>query len=72
LFWNNDVQGWDRELRMPLIQEVLAREMGVPLEEVMVGVYGFRQQVVDQRTYSVSEVRSAHSSLEDLLIQLGF
>ena len=67
-----NVQGWNRELRIPLIQEVLAHEMGVPLEEVMVGVYGFRQQVVDQRTYSVGEVRSAYSLLEDLLRQLGF
>lgn len=72
LFRNNDVRGWDRELRMPLIQETIAYEMSVSLEEVMVGVYGFQQQVTDQRNYSIDEVRSARLSLEDLLRQLGF
>jgi hypothetical protein len=72
LFRNNDVQDWQRELRMPLIQETLAHEMGVPLEGVIVGVYGFRRRVVQHRTYSVGEVRLAYSSLGDLLRQLGF
>jgi hypothetical protein len=57
---------------MPLIQDTLAHEMGLDVEEITVGVYGFQQQVVDQRTYSVGEVQAAYSRLDDLLGQLGF
>jgi len=57
---------------MPLIQEALALEVGRDVEDVMVGVYGFQQRLVDQRTFSRDEVRSAYSKFEDLLRQLGF
>lgn len=72
LFRNNDISGWDQELRMPLIQEALALEVGRDVEDVMVGVYGFQQRLVDQRTFFQGEVRSAHRRFEGLLRQLGF
>jgi hypothetical protein len=72
LFRNDDIADWRRERRMPLIQDTLAREMGVDTEEVMVGVYGFRQRVIEHTTYSIDEVESAYASLENLLRQLGF
>ena len=72
LFRNSSIAGWDQELRMPLIQEALAFEVGRDVEDVMVGVYGFQEQIFDQRTFSRDEVRAAYLRFEDLLRQLGF
>lgn len=61
---------WRQELRMPLIQEALAQEMNAPVDEVIVGVYSFRERSVEQTSYSAVEISAARSALEELLRRL--
>lgn len=66
-------QNWSRELRMPLIQATLAsRALGVPGDEVRIGIIGFEDRVIDLRSYSQREIARAYSKLENLLRQMGF
>jgi hypothetical protein len=70
LFMNSDTRGWRQELRMPLTQEALAREMNATTEEVAVGVYTFQERFVERTSYSAAEIRAAQSSFERLLQRL--
>lgn len=72
LFRNDNIHGWSSELRMPLIQDALAQELGVGTEDISVGVYGFPERLIREKTYSADEVRAAYSSLDNVLAQLGF
>jgi hypothetical protein len=67
---SGDGRGWRQELRMPLSQEALARKMNVPINEIIVGVYAFRSRSVEHMSYSATEVREAHSSLERIVQRL--
>lgn len=67
---SGDGRGWRRELRMPLSQEALARKMNVPIDEIIVGVYAFRSRSVEHASYSATEVREAHLSLERIVERL--
>ena len=57
---------------MPLVQESLALDVGRDVEDVMVRVYGFQEQIFDQRTFSRDEGRAAYLRFKDLLQPLGF
>lgn len=70
IFLSGDTRGWRDDPRMPLIQEALAQEMDVMADEVIVGVYAFRERSVEQTSYSAAEIEAAHSSLEELLRRL--
>ncbi len=70
MFLSGDAGAWRQELRMPLIQEALAQEMNAPVDEVIVGVYAFRQRNVEQTSYSAAEISAARSTLEELLRRL--
>lgn len=65
--------GWADELRMPILQQVLASDvLGVPLAEIRVGVYSFAEQVLGSRCYSEAEVKAAFLGLERLLVRMGY
>jgi hypothetical protein len=64
---------WARELRMPLVQQALAQgPLGVPPNEVMIGIYSFEEQFTDLRRYSQAEIDQANSELDNLLRRMGF
>jgi hypothetical protein len=69
-FASGDARGWRQELRMPLIQEAVARELDAPTDEVAVGVYAFGNRVVEHTIYSTSEIEATRSSLEAVLRRL--
>jgi hypothetical protein len=70
MFLSGDAGGWRREFRMPLIQEALAQEMNATTDEVMVGVYAFRERTVERTSFSEAQIEAARSSLEGLLTRL--
>ena len=70
MFLSGDAGGWRREFRMPLIQEALAQEMNATTDEVMVGVYAFRERSVERTSYTEAQIEAARSSLEELLTRL--
>lgn len=73
LFRSKAGPAWADELRMPILQQVLASSvLGVPLSEIRVGIYAFHEQLVDSRCYSQAEVEEALAALGDLLVRLGF
>lgn len=67
---SGDGRGWRRELRMPLLQEALARSLNAPIDEVAIGVYAFQSRFVGHTVYSATEVSDAHSRLERLVEKL--
>jgi hypothetical protein len=71
IFVSGDAHGWRQELRMPLVQEALAREMNVTTDEIIVGVYAFKSRSVEHTSYSAAELRAVRSSLEQLLQRLN-
>lgn len=70
MFLSGDAGAWHQELRMPLIQEALAREMNAETDDVIVGVYAFRERSVQRRRFSAGEISSARASFEELLRRL--
>jgi hypothetical protein len=71
IFVSGTASGWRRGLRMPIVQKALAQEMNVTTDEVIVGVYAFRDRTVEHTSYSATEIREARASLETLLQGLG-
>lgn len=64
---------WPAELRMPLIQGALAENvLGVPVDEVQVGIYGFKAHRTDLHQFSSTEIQHARTSLDNLLAAMAF
>jgi hypothetical protein len=57
---------WRDELRMPLIQEAIARKYGRPVDEVSVGVQRPDGSHLDQHKFRSSDVARARSELSGL------
>lgn len=72
LFKNDDESGWKGELRMPIIQNAVAVELGVIPPMVSVGIYSFENHFSQLQCFSENEVRAAHLELEDLLRRMGY
>lgn len=66
-FASGDVRGWREDLRMPLIQEAVAKELDAPTDEITVGVYAFGDRRVEHTSYSAAEIAAARSALENLV-----
>jgi hypothetical protein len=71
IFVSGAARSWRRGLRMPIVQEVLAQEMNVTTDEVIVGIYAFQDRTVEHTSYSATEIRDARATLENLLQRLG-
>lgn len=69
-FDSGDARGWQEDLRMPMIQEAVARILDAPTDEITVGVYAFRARSIQYRRYSASEITAARSMLEDTVRRL--
>jgi hypothetical protein len=73
LFKADDLGSWERELRMPLIQETVAGTLlRVPTSEVQVGVYAFSVKQVALRTFADREIQEARRELDRLVRAMGF
>jgi len=70
IFVSGTAHGWRRGLRMPLVQEALARRMNVTTEEIIVGIFAFRDRTVEHTSFTANEVAAAQASLERLLQRL--
>jgi hypothetical protein len=69
-FASGDARRWREDLRMPMIQEAVSRELDAPTDEITVGVYAFGDRRVEYTSYSVAEIARARSTLEDVVRQL--
>jgi len=64
---------WQDELRMPLLQGVLADvTLGVDSSEIQVGIYDFSARNVVSTTYADSSIRAARRRFSRLVSDLGF
>jgi hypothetical protein len=71
LFKNDNASGWKSELRMPIIQNAVAVELGVMPSMISVGIYSFENHFSQLQCFSENEVLSAHLELEGLLRRMG-
>jgi hypothetical protein len=65
-------EDWFQALHMPLIQDAVARQMGAPINEVSVGVYSFKERLVELHSYSSQEIAQAYSELDATFANMGF
>jgi hypothetical protein len=73
LMRSQGTKDWARELRMPLVQQALAQGLlGVPANEIKIGIYSFKEQFTDLCGYSQTEIDQAYSELDNLLSRMGF
>jgi len=72
LFSKGSAGNWLNELRMPIIQNAVGVELGVPPVMVHVGIYCFEDHTVDIHNFANNDIRRAHFELEDLFIKMGF
>lgn len=70
VFLSGHAGAWREDLRMPLIQSVLAEKMDVPADEVVVGVYALGERTAELTSYSDTEIAATRSSLRELVRQL--
>jgi hypothetical protein len=61
---------WQRELRFPLIQAACARQLNVPAEEIVPGVYEFSTGTYTQCQYTTRQIQSATRRLLNLLQEI--
>jgi hypothetical protein len=71
LFRKDDASGWKSELRMPIIQNAIAVELGVNTSMTSVGVYDFNNHNSQIYSFTDKEVELSHYELENLLKKLG-
>lgn len=71
LFRGKDYRGWQEELRMPLIQHAISREMYTPTDRIMIGIYSFQERYVGATSYSNQDIEDARERLDHFLQQLG-
>lgn len=72
LFIKGNGENWRNELRMPVIQNAVGVELGAEPAMVHVGVYCFEDHVTYLHNFSNSDIRRAHSELEELFKRMGF
>lgn len=64
---------WQAELRLPLIQRVMARDtFGVPISEVAVGIVDLKDRAVHLYSYSEREITAAETDLDRVLKIMGY
>lgn len=71
LFRSRDPDDWQHETRMPLIQDSIATILGAPIEEVLIGIYSFKERIVETHSYKPQEISLAHEVLDKLLQQIA-
>jgi hypothetical protein len=72
LFNKRDLGNWIDELRMPIIQNAIAVEMGAEPALVHVGLYCFGNHAVSIHNFTNVEINRAHLELESLFRKMGF
>jgi hypothetical protein len=70
LFTEDTPVGWERELRMPLLQGHYADRLGVPPSEVGVGLYVFSSASYTHRVYPQVEILRALTLARQLATDL--
>lgn len=72
LMKSREPEGWEQQLRMPLIQDTVALLLNVPIEEVQVGIYSFVEKFVASRVYTGREIQGSYSTLANLLKEMEY
>jgi hypothetical protein len=62
---------WKTELRMPLIQDAVAKKLNLDDDEVSVAVYCFGEGTYDEFAYSDAEIQAAYGELAQILQAIG-
>lgn len=70
LFRYKDPENWRNELRMPLTQLAVSQKLNVPSDEITVGIYSFREMLVEERCFSREDILNATAKLAHLITQL--
>lgn len=65
-FRSKSPDGWRNELRMPIIQGVTAKLLGVSTSEIMIGMVSFEERYIDTHSYSIEEINAAFKEFTDL------
>lgn len=67
LFRSKNPEGWKSELRMPIIQDIAAKRLGVPLAEIRVGVISFQDRFSEHHSFNENQIVAAYEELVNLL-----
>jgi len=68
LFRKSEPDGWEKELRMPLIQDRLSTLLNSSTDEIYIGIYSFNEKYKSQMSYSLQEINTAKQKLNSFLI----
>ena len=66
-FRSKGPDGWRNELRMPIIQGVTAKLLGVPPSEIMIGIVSFEERCIDTYIYSNDKINAAFDEFTNLV-----
>jgi hypothetical protein len=67
LFRSREPEGWKKELRMPIIQDIAAGLFGVPSSEMRVGIISFKERYADFHNFGSWEIAKAYSEFDTLI-----
>jgi len=72
LFLAQKPEMWSQELRMALLQDRIANSvLHIDACKIIIGVYCFQEQFIDQHCYSTQEIQEAYAELNKLALNLG-
>lgn len=67
IFRSQQPHGWKHELRMPIIQDVTSKVLGVPSSEMKVGIISFQEKFTDLCIFDEVQINSAFDELRKLI-----
>jgi hypothetical protein len=72
IFRSNNPNNWVGEIRMPLIQDELSKILNVPLNEISMGIYSFKEKYVEEHCFSPKDVQASKLKLATLVQNQGY
>jgi hypothetical protein len=71
LFWKEGGQGWQTQIRFPVVQQYFSSKLGAPLKEITVGVYCVQTTTHQVSRFSASAVARAQTELANAMAQIS-
>lgn len=70
IFRSQQPHGWKQELRMPIIQDVTSKLLGVPSSEMKVGIISFREKFTELCVFDEVQIDFSFDELRKLIESL--
>ena len=71
LFRSMGHEGWQKELRMILIQHAISQKIHTPVQRINIGIYSFEDKFIDSVSYTKESIDHARQQLDIFLKEMG-